>query len=87
VRTFEDEHGRAVVILGRGIAGRLEVAVEIEESLRGRWLARAALTGARRLVGPDAVLFAQTAPGNAASRRVHPDRRRGAALPARSASA
>jgi hypothetical protein len=69
VRVFEDAGGRAVVILGRGLARRAEVAVEVEESHRGRGLARAALVEARRLVVPGEALFAQTAPGNAASLR------------------
>jgi hypothetical protein len=49
--------GRAggVVILGRGLARRLEVAVEVAE--------------ARKLVPPDEVLFAQTAPAHAATLR------------------
>jgi hypothetical protein len=69
VRVFEDPSGAAVVILGRGLALRTEVAVEVEEAARGRGLAAGALVEARRLAGPGHALFAQTAPGNAASLR------------------
>lgn len=69
VRVHEDAAGRAVVILGRGLAGRTEVAVEVDPDHRGRGAGRAALVQARRLVAPGAALFAQTAPGNAASLR------------------
>jgi hypothetical protein len=67
VRVFEWGGGRAVVILGHGLAGRMEVAFEVDERHRGNGLATAALTEARRLAGPGAVLFAQTAPANVAS--------------------
>jgi hypothetical protein len=56
------------VMLGRGFAGRLEVAFEVEPDARGAGRARAALLDARRLAGAEP-LFAQTAPGNAASLR------------------
>jgi GNAT superfamily N-acetyltransferase len=69
VRVFEDPSGAAVVILGQGLALRTEVAVEVDDAARGRGLATRALVDARRLVGPDEALFAQTAPGNAASLR------------------
>jgi GNAT superfamily N-acetyltransferase len=69
VRVFEAAGGHAVVILGRGLAGRAEVAVEVDADHRGRGLARAALVEARRLAAPGEALFAQTAPGNAASLR------------------
>jgi GNAT superfamily N-acetyltransferase len=69
VRVFEDPSGAAVVILGRGLALRTEVAVEVEHAARGRGLATRALLDARRLVGPDDAVFAQAAPGNAASLR------------------
>lgn len=69
VRVFTDPTGAATVILGRGLADRTEVAIEITPSRRNQGVARQALTEARRLAGPDQLLFAQTAPGNAASIR------------------
>jgi GNAT superfamily N-acetyltransferase len=58
-----------VVILGRGLALRTEVAVEVEPDHRGQGLAARVLREARRLARPGEALFAQTAPGNAASLR------------------
>jgi hypothetical protein len=69
VRVFTDPTGAATVILGRGLANRTEVAIEIQPTRRNQGIARQALTEARRIVGADQLLFAQTAPGNAASIR------------------
>lgn len=69
IRAFEDERGRGVVIVGRGLTMRTEVAVEVAEAHRGGGLARGLLMEARRLVSPDEVVFAQTAPAHAASLR------------------
>ncbi|MFB9201366.1 GNAT family N-acetyltransferase [Nonomuraea spiralis] len=60
-----DEAG--LVTLGQGVGGRWEVAVEVEPGHRGRGLGRTLATAARHLApGP---LWAQIAPGNAASVR------------------
>jgi RimJ/RimL family protein N-acetyltransferase len=67
VRVFESAGGRALVILGHGLAGRLEVAFEVAPGHRGNGLATAALTEARRAAGPHTLLFAQTAPANVPS--------------------
>ena len=69
VRVFTDVHHEAVVILGRGLGRRLEVAVEVLPSVRDRGLASQALREARHLIAPDDVLFAQSAVANAASIR------------------
>jgi GNAT superfamily N-acetyltransferase len=69
VRAFTDPTGAATIILGRGVAHRTEVAIEIEPNRRNQGIARQALTEARRIIGADQLLFAQTAPGNAASIR------------------
>jgi hypothetical protein len=69
VRVFEDPSRAAVVILGRGLALRTEVAIEVDGAERRQGLARHALVEARRLLEPGELLFAQTAPGNAASLR------------------
>jgi GNAT superfamily N-acetyltransferase len=58
-----------VVMVGRGIAGRWEVAVEVDEQARGRGLGRTLAAAARHLVPGGAPLWAQIAPGNAASVR------------------
>jgi hypothetical protein len=69
VRVFTDPTGAATIMLGRGVADRTEVAIEIEPNRRNQGVARQALTEARRIIGADQLLFAQTAPGNAASIR------------------
>jgi GNAT superfamily N-acetyltransferase len=56
-----------VVILGRGVAGRREVGLEVDPAARGRGLGRALATTARHLA--DGPLWAQITPGNAASVR------------------
>ncbi|WP_131737349.1 GNAT family N-acetyltransferase [Actinomadura roseirufa] len=56
-----------VLILGHGVAGRLEIAVEIDPAARGRGLGRALARTARHLSREP--LWAQIAPGNAASIR------------------
>jgi hypothetical protein len=69
VRVFTDPSGLATLILGRGFALRQEVAIEVPPTHRGRGIAARALVEIRRVVAPDEVLFAQIAPGNAASLR------------------
>ncbi|NUT35755.1 MAG: GNAT family N-acetyltransferase [Hamadaea sp.] len=69
VRVWETESGRGVVILGRGLAGRWEVAVEVEPQFRDRGLGRTLALAARHLAPPDRLVWAQIAPGNAASMR------------------
>ncbi|GAA0940370.1 GNAT family N-acetyltransferase [Nonomuraea longicatena] len=65
VRAWGCEGG--LVVVGRGVAGRWEVAVEIAPDQRGKGLGRALVLSARHLV--DHPLWAQVAPGNAASVR------------------
>ncbi|MEV6104545.1 GNAT family N-acetyltransferase [Streptomyces sp. NPDC051940] len=57
------------VLLGRGVAGRWEVAVEVEPPARGTGLGRRLAVAARHLVPQGEPLWAQIAPGNAASVR------------------
>ncbi|HXP19289.1 MAG TPA: GNAT family N-acetyltransferase [Streptosporangiaceae bacterium] len=67
VRAWRADGG--VVLLGRGVAGRLETAIEVDEDRRGRGLGRQLATAARHLAGARTPLWAQVAPGNAASVR------------------
>lgn len=69
VSIHTDPARRGIVILGRGLAGRLEVGVEIAEEHRGRGLGAALARAARTLVAPTEPLFAQVTPGNVASVR------------------
>jgi GNAT superfamily N-acetyltransferase len=64
------EDGAGVLVLGRGLAGRREVAFEVDPARRNRGLGRRLVACARHLTPPGEPLFAQVAPGNAASMRV-----------------
>jgi len=66
VRVWATDGG--VLVLGRGIGGRLEVAVEVDEGVRHRGLGRALVSAARQLSGGEPV-WAQVSPGNARSLR------------------
>lgn len=67
VRVFTVDGG--VLVLGRGVAGRWEAAIEVDPQARGRGLGRALAVGARHLLPEGDVLWAQQAPGNATSVR------------------
>ena len=58
-----------VILLGRGVAGRWEVAIEVDPARRDRGLGAELAVAARHLVPGGAPLWAQIAPGNAASVR------------------
>ncbi|ROQ65899.1 hypothetical protein EDD93_0298 [Streptomyces sp. 840.1] len=57
-----------VLILGRGVAGRWEAAIEVDGEARGRRLGERLARAARHLV-PGPVVWAQQSPGNARSVR------------------
>ena len=65
VRAWAADGG--VLVLGRGVGGRLEVAVEVDEGARHRGLGRALASAARHLAGE--AVWAQVAAGNARSVR------------------
>lgn len=67
VRVFEGDGG--MVVLGRGLAGRLELSVEVDRARRDRGLARGLVAAALREAGPAEPVFAQVAAANAASLR------------------
>jgi GNAT superfamily N-acetyltransferase len=58
-----------VLIIGQGPAGRWEVAIEVDAGHQGRGIGRALAVAARHLAPQGAHLWAQIAPGNAASVR------------------
>jgi GNAT superfamily N-acetyltransferase len=67
LRVFEGDGG--MVLLGRGLAGRLELSVEVAPDRRDRGLARRLVAGALRAAAPDEPVYAQVAAANAASLR------------------
>jgi hypothetical protein len=69
VRVWQTPDGSGNVLLGRGLAGRWEVAFEVEPAARCRGLGRRLAEAARSLGPPAEPLFAQVSPGNAASLR------------------
>jgi RimJ/RimL family protein N-acetyltransferase len=69
LRVLSDPGDQVVMVLGRGLAGRLEVAFEVDPDRRGRGLGRAAATAARHLAPRHEPVFAQVSPGNVASVR------------------
>lgn len=58
-----------MLVLGRGVAGRWETSIEVDEDVRHRGLGRALATAARHLVPPGRWVWSQQAPGNARSVR------------------
>jgi GNAT superfamily N-acetyltransferase len=67
VRAWETAGG--VIVIGRGVAGRWETAIEVDPQFRGAGLGSQLASAARHLVPQGAVVWAQIAPGNAASVR------------------
>jgi hypothetical protein len=63
------EDGVAVLVLGRGVCGRWELGFEVVPDARGAGLGRALARAAAALLPAGTPLWAQVAPGNAASLR------------------
>jgi GNAT superfamily N-acetyltransferase len=70
LQVWTAREGAGVLVLGRGLAGRREVAFEVDPGWRNRGLGRSLVAAARHLTPPGEPLFAQVAPGNVASLRV-----------------
>ena len=69
LQVFADRTGSGVMILGRGLARRWEVSVEVEPEARNAGLARRLAAAARTFVPAEEALWGQVAPANAASVR------------------
>jgi GNAT superfamily N-acetyltransferase len=67
VQVWTSEQG--VLVLGRGLAGRWEAAIEVTPAARNKGHGRALATAARHLAPEDRPVWAQIAPGNASSLR------------------
>lgn len=61
--------GSGTVIFGTGLAGRLEISIELEEGSRSAGRGTGLLRDAMRMLEPHQSVFAQVSPGNAASVR------------------
>ena len=84
VRVFGDDD-RGLLTLGRGLAGRLELSVELyDDTDRNVGAGRALIGAGLAAAAPGDLVWAQVSPGNAASLRaflavrIRADRRRGA---------
>lgn len=60
----------AILIVGRGLAGRWEVSLEVDPAYRGRGIGRALIAAAPGLVAPGEPVWAQVSPANVASLRM-----------------
>jgi hypothetical protein len=69
MRVFVAAGAAAVLAIGRGVCGRWEFGFEVEPHAQGRGLGTAVARAAAELVPPGEPLWAQVAPGNAASLR------------------
>ncbi len=69
VRVWTTADAAGVLVLGRGVAGRWEVSVEVGPAARGRGLGAALVAAAPALVPGGGPLWAQVAPANTASLR------------------
>lgn len=69
VRTWRTSDAAGHLVLGRGVAGRWEVAYEVEPAARGRGLGRALAAAALGLLPAGTPVFAQVPPGNSLSMR------------------
>ena len=69
VRVLCTDDAAGVLVVGRGVCDRWEVAFEVEPRARGRGLGRRLAAAARAIVPAGAFVWAQVAPGNAASLR------------------
>ena len=69
LEVWADPEGAGVLVLGRGLAGRRELSLEVDPGRRNRGLGRLLAAAGRHLTPRGEPLFAQVAPGNAASLR------------------
>jgi hypothetical protein len=68
IRVYTDPQD-SIVLVGKGLAGRWEVGVEVDPGNRDHGVGRTLAAAARRLIPQDEPLFAQVSPGNVASLR------------------
>jgi GNAT superfamily N-acetyltransferase len=64
IRVFVDPTENGVLVMGRGLAGRMEAAYEVDPDARGRGIGRTLIAGARLLAPTGEPVFLQISPGN-----------------------
>jgi GNAT superfamily N-acetyltransferase len=64
IRIFTDPSQQSVLVMGRGLAGRLEAAYEVNEAARGAGIGRALIKAARSIAPLDEPVFLEISPGN-----------------------
>lgn len=69
VRAYTTDDDQGVLVLGRGVGSRWELAFEVEPSARSAGLGRALVASALRMLPAGTPVFAQVATGNVASLR------------------
>lgn len=69
LRCYRDVEHRALIVLGRGLAERWEMALEVKPEFRGSGLGTMLARAATRVAPSGELLFAQVTPGNVASVR------------------
>ncbi|OQO95022.1 N-acetyltransferase [Saccharomonospora piscinae] len=69
VRAWTTVEGDGLLVVGRGLAGRWEMSMDVAPRARTRGLGRALAAAARAHVPRGQAVYAQVAPGNAASLR------------------
>jgi GNAT superfamily N-acetyltransferase len=69
LRVFADEDLSGVLLLGQGVAGRIEGAYEVDDAARGKGLGRRFIAAARALAPLDEPVFLSISPGNVWSMR------------------
>ncbi|HEY1739343.1 MAG TPA: GNAT family N-acetyltransferase, partial [Acidimicrobiia bacterium] len=69
VRIYRTAQRNGVVVLGRGLTRRWELAFEVDEDVRDRGVGTRTLAAARTLLPAGTPLWMQIAPGNARSLR------------------
>jgi hypothetical protein len=69
LRTYSDADDRALLVVGRGLAERWEVGLEVKPEHRAVGLGRLLARASARLAPDGEPLFAQVSPGNVASVR------------------
>jgi hypothetical protein len=69
MRVYGTESESAVLVVGRGVCDRWEIGYEVAPSAQGQGLGRRLVAAARGLVPEGVPVWAQVAPGNAASMR------------------